>query len=48
MCRPSGEGRGSITGPGTGRARAVPALNSATYALPESAKAANSAAPSTA
>lgn len=48
MCRPSGEGRGSITGPGTGSARAVPARSSATYTFPESANAANSAAVSTA
>lgn len=46
--RPSGDGRGSITGPGTGSARAVPARSSATYTFPERANAANSAAASTA
>lgn len=45
---PVGEGLGSITGPGTGSARAVPARSSATYTLPDRANAASSAAASTA
>ncbi len=46
--RPSGEGRGSITGPGTVSSRAVAPRSSATNSRPDSANAANSTVASTA